>query len=38
VRLMKARKGQFIDKANEGSEIDVGGGGADIDKRLEKYK
>lgn len=45
VRLMKARKNQFIDKSNEGTEIDTGilntnkpTSGLSIDDRLKKYK
>lgn len=40
LRLMKARKGQFIDKAVEGTESDVpaGKGSSAVDAALEKYK
>ena len=40
LRLMKARRGQFIDKAVEGTEADVpaSGGSSAVDAALEKYK
>lgn len=40
LRLMKARRGQFIDKGIEGTEADIpaSGGSSAVDAALEKYK
>ena len=40
LRLMKARRGQFIDRAIEGTEADIpaSGGSSAVDAALEKYK